>query len=97
MVKKVLTRVISAVFGIVASVMLSAQANAQAVVVKGKVLDSGNEPVVGAFVMERGTQNGTSTDIDGTFVLSVKKNTVLDVSCIGYVTEAVTVGGGGYF
>ncbi len=66
---------------------------AQNITVKGTVVDSNNEPVIGAFIMEQNTQNGTSTDALGSYVLSVKKDAVLEVSCIGYVTEVIPVSG----
>ena len=48
------------------------------------------EPVIGASVVEAGTPtNGTITDINGVFSLTVKKNAMLDISYIGYVTQQV--------
>lgn len=66
---------------------------AQSGAVKGKVLDELGEPIIGANIVEKGTTNGTITDIDGNYTLSVKdlKKSVLQVSFIGYnsVEEAV--------
>lgn len=43
-------------------------------VISGTVYDSGNEPVIGATVIEKGNpSNGTVTDIDGKFSLTLKK------------------------
>ncbi|MDE5922707.1 MAG: carboxypeptidase-like regulatory domain-containing protein, partial [Muribaculum sp.] len=39
--------------------------------VTGRVVDDSGEPIIGATVMQKGTNNGTSTDIDGNFSLSV--------------------------
>lgn len=58
--------------------------------ISGKVVDVNGEPVIGASVVEAGTPtNGTITDINGVFSLSVKKNAMLDISYIGYVTQQV--------
>ena len=53
--------------------------------IKGVVVDSSGEPLVGVTVVEEGTTNGTITDLYGQFVLSVKgKESVIAMSCIGY-------------
>ena len=55
--------------------------------VKGVVVDAAGIPVIGATVIEAGTVNGTTTDIDGQYVLNVKDaNSVVSVSFIGYKT-----------
>lgn len=60
------------------------------VAVKGTVTDESGEPIIGANVLEVGTTNGTVTDFDGNFALSVKKvGADLTVSYIGYVTQTV--------
>ena len=55
------------IFSLILSLGLSLAAFAQGVPVKGVVLDSEGQPIVGAFVVERGTTNGTMTDVDGNF------------------------------
>ena len=70
---------------------LSLAAFAQNITVSGVVLDASNQPIVGAFVVEKGTSNGTSTGLDGDFTLRTKSGAVLEVSCIGYVTRTITV------
>ena len=40
-------------------------------VVSGTVLDATGEPIIGASVVEKGTTNGTVTDMDGKFTLTV--------------------------
>lgn len=60
--------------------------------VSGTVVDSNGIPVIGANILEKGTTNGTITDIDGNFTLSVSPNAVLQVSFIGYNTQEVAVG-----
>ncbi|RGX87305.1 SusC/RagA family TonB-linked outer membrane protein [Bacteroides intestinalis] len=54
--------------------------------ITGKVIDTKGEPVVGATVMEKGTSNGTITDIEGKFSIAVKTNSLLEISYIGYKT-----------
>jgi TonB-linked SusC/RagA family outer membrane protein len=61
--------------------------------VSGTVTDAAGEPVIGANVIEKGMPaNGTITDVEGTFVLTVQDNAVLLVSFIGYVTQEVATG-----
>jgi TonB-linked SusC/RagA family outer membrane protein len=60
--------------------------------VSGSVTDEANQPMPGVNVIERGTTNGTSTDADGKFSLSVADgNSVLIFSFIGYVTQEIPV------
>lgn len=57
--------------------------------VKGVVVDS-EGPVIGATVMESGTQNGTSTYLDGDYVLQVSSaDAIIEFSCIGYKTVSM--------
>lgn len=57
------------------------------VTIKGLVLDELNIPIIGANITEKGTLNGTISDVDGNFVLQVNnENAVLVVSYIGYRT-----------
>lgn len=64
---------------------------ARAVVqIKGVVHDSGNQPIIGATVMEVGSSNnGTVTASDGSFSISVPKGASLNISYIGY--KSITV------
>ena len=57
----------------------------------GVVTDERGEPIVGANVVEKGTSNGTITDLEGKFSLTVSEKSVLIVSYIGYNTQDVTV------
>ena len=59
--------------------------------IKGKVVDAAGETVIGANVLEKGTTNGVITDIDGNFVLNVSSGATLEISYIGYVTQAIKV------
>lgn len=53
-------------------------------IASGVVCDEEGEPLIGATVMEVGTQNGVTTDIEGNFRLNVKPNAMLKISYIGY-------------
>ena len=57
--------------------------------VSGVVRDPNGEPIIGAGVYESGTKNGTVTDVDGRFTLSVQPGSTLTVSYIGFVTKQV--------
>ena len=57
--------------------------------VRGKVTDASGEPVIGATVMEKGTTNGTITDIDGNFELNVAEGATLEISYVGYQTTSI--------
>ena len=65
---------------------------AQSVRVQGIVKDNTGESVIGANVTEKGTTNGTITDLDGRFTLSIGKGTELIVSYVGYTTKTVKIG-----
>ena len=71
---------------VVALLFMGGSALAQSTI-RGKVLDSSGEAVVGASVVVPGTTNGIITDLDGNFELRVAPGTVLEISCIGYVTQ----------
>ena len=65
---------------------------AQNVNVKGYVYDkSSGEPLIGATVMQKGTQNGVVTDVDGNFTLSIPVNGVFVVNYIGYNSKEIKV------
>lgn len=60
--------------------------------ITGKVTDSKGEVIIGANVVEKGTTNGTTTDIDGNFSLDIPDNSILTVSYIGYVSQELPTG-----
>ncbi len=62
--------------------------------VKGQVLsDSDGEPLIGVSIIEKGTTNGTVTDADGNFSISIARDALLTVSYMGYITQTVKVEG----
>lgn len=71
--------------------MISVSAMAQLIPITGTVSDQ-TGPVISASVIEKGTTNGTVTDFDGRFSLSVRKGAILEISSVGYTTQTVTVG-----
>lgn len=56
----------------------------QSITASGMVVDAAGEPVIGASVLEKGTTNGTITDVDGKFSLKVKAGATLHISFVGY-------------
>lgn len=69
------------------------QAVSQTGTIKGKIVDSYGEPVIGANVKVKGTTNGTITDMDGNFTLNNVSGGTLVISFIGYKTLEVSVKG----
>ena len=61
--------------------------------ISGKVIDSNNESLIGVNVIEKGTTNGTVTDIDGNFSVNVPSNATLLISYVGYISQEVSVEG----
>lgn len=81
------------VFFLLVSLLFAVNALAQTTV-KGVVVDSSNQPLIGAGVVQVGnTTNGTVSDIDGSFSLNVPATASLQVSCIGYTTKVVNIEG----
>src|SRR5476651_470635 len=63
--------------------------------VSGKIVDTKGEPIIGVTVIEKGTTNGTTTDINGKFTLNVQgPNSILVISFIGYKKMELEVGHG---
>lgn len=69
---------------------------AQGLTIKGQVLDSNNEPIIGASIVEKGnTSNGTITDFDGNFSFKISgKGKTIVITYIGYQTQELTVTSG---
>lgn len=81
-----LKRAMSVALGLVlgASALL-----AQNITVTGTVTDAMKEPIIGASILQQGTTNGTATDIDGNFTLSVPADALLEISSIGFETRVL--------
>lgn len=61
--------------------------------VSGTVFDNTGEPLIGASIIEKGTTNGTSADLDGKFVLNVQPNATLVFSMVSFKTQEIPVNG----
>lgn len=70
--------------------LLSVEGWAQQISVSGAVQDSAGEPIIGANVLVKGTTNGTITDLNGNFQLTVDADALLVISFIGYQTQEVS-------
>jgi TonB-dependent starch-binding outer membrane protein SusC len=66
---------------------------AQPVKITGTVKDVSNVPLVGVTVVEKGTTNGTMTDADGHFTLTLPDKHILQVSMIGFKMQEIEVNG----
>lgn len=69
----------------------STEISQQKITVKGTVVDENGEPVPGASVYVKGTKQGTITDIDGRFTLSINPGQTLIASFVGYLSVEKTV------
>ena len=88
--KQVNLRIYRMILPLLVGLFLSVGVYAQNITVKGHVKDATGLEVIGANVVEKGnTSNGTITDLDGNFTLSVPKGATLTISFIGYQTQEV--------
>ncbi len=74
------------------ALFVATAASAQSLVVKGTVVDSEGNALPGASVIVPGTTNGVTADVNGAFSISVKPNSIIEVSFIGYVPQTVEIG-----
>jgi len=78
---------------IVMLIFVNMHAFAQERTISGKVKDDNGEGLPGVNILEKGTSNGTVTDIDGSYKLTVSnQGTTLVFSSIGFVTEEIAIG-----
>ncbi len=67
--------------------------HSQSPTVTGNVVDESDLPLPGVTILEQGTINGTTTDIDGNYSLSVTNaQSVLVFSYVGFTSQEITVG-----
>ena len=83
-------------FGMISSQQASAATESVASVQQtkqatGHVTDS-QGPLIGATIMEKGTNNGTVTDFEGNFSLNVKPGATLVISYVGYESQEIKAG-----
>ena len=60
------------------------------VTVKGTVSDAEGQPLIGAYVMQKGQNAGVTTDLSGKFSIVVPRGTTLVISSIGFISQEVT-------
>lgn len=81
-------RVLLSILGLCLCIVTYAQ-----VQIRGNVKDNQGEPIPGVTILEKGTQNGITTDIDGNYNLEVAgSQSVLQFSFVGMDTKEITVG-----
>lgn len=73
--------------------LCSIVAVAQKKSITGIITDTAGEAVIGASIVEVGTTNGTVSDVDGNFTLSVSENASIQVSFIGFSSQTLSVKG----
>ena len=73
--------------------ILSSSAQSQSLSVSGRIVDETNQPVMGAGILEKGSNNGTVSDLDGQFTIVTKADAVLEISCLGYDSKEIAVNG----
>ena len=86
-------RILSTFLCLLTALVAAGTAAAQTQTVTGTVTDPEGLPVISAGVMVQGTTQGTVTDVDGRYSLSVPADAVLVFSSIGYAEQNVPVGG----
>ncbi len=72
-----------------AMVLFSLSAMAQTTV-QGTVVDESGQPVIGATIIVKGTNTGTTSGVDGAFRIAVPANKQIEISYLGYITETIS-------
>lgn len=84
--------IFSRIFLLTFFLLIAGVVNAQTKLISGRIFDNKGESVIGASVLEVGTSNGTITDIDGNFTLTIQAKSSVLASFIGYVPQTIVVG-----
>ena len=71
------------------ALLVSTMALAQNITYSGTVVDAQGEPIMGASVIQEGTSQGSVTNLDGRFTVSVAPGSTLVISYVGYNTQRV--------
>ena len=58
--------------------------------VQGTVVDEAGQPVIGATIIVKGTQHGTTSGADGAFRIAVPAKGQLEISYLGFITETIS-------
>ena len=79
------------VYALIVFVLMGVNSFAQLTIIKGKVVSEADyEPIIGATIVEKGTNNGTVSDLDGNFILNLNSSkSQIVVSYIGYITQTL--------
>ncbi len=77
----------------IASELIAEALQQQKKQIAGKITDEQGEPIIGANIVEKGTSNGTITDIDGNFALNVNEGAIIQITYIGYIEQEVSTVG----
>ncbi|MFT6867533.1 MAG: TonB-linked SusC/RagA family outer membrane protein, partial [Cyclobacteriaceae bacterium] len=72
------------------------QGEDQTAVIQGRVTDENGNPLPGATILEKGSTNGTVSDVDGNFQLEVPETAILTISFIGYIKYEIALNGETY-
>ncbi len=83
--------IVTAILALASMVTVTESAFAQQRPITGVVVDGSGQPLVGAAVIETGTNNGVIADLDGVFTILIA-GTSVTVSCMGYEEQVVPVG-----
>lgn len=65
--------------------------------ISGVIKDDNGNPIVGATIMENGTNNGAISDMDGNFSFDIENNGILQISYIGYVEQTLSAANKTFF
>ena len=66
--------------------------SAQSTIIKGIILDEKSNPIIGANILERDKpNNGTISDFDGNFSLTININSFIEVSYVGFKTQTLKI------
>ena len=77
---------------IIVLLMVPLWAFSQNFIVKGTVKDASGEALLGVNISQVGTVNGTVSDVNGNFQISVSPNAKLQFSFVGYLGQVIAVG-----
>lgn len=61
--------------------------------ITGKIIDVQDKPIVGVNIVEKGTSNGTVSDVEGNFSLKASPNAILQITYIGYLAQEISTEG----
>lgn len=65
---------------------------AQQKTIQSTIVDANNDPVIGATILEKGTSNGTISDLDGHFSLQINEEGMIQISYVGFITIELSAG-----